>query len=447
MLAVVAGLWVAISPWFLALQAPVARNSTANDLIIGLAVAAVGLFAIAGARGFMGLEMGSLLLGIWLITSPFILATKFTIDTPMYWSNIWSGGLIAVLALASLAGLRRARERAGGATGGGMTPHDQGFVAGIYFGGTKAALVAADLEGHRLTVWRIPAQAGGGADTMVERVLAAARDLVAQTTAHTGWRMAAAAAVSTGAARPGRILLATDNPGRRGLTPEEVVRELSTQRVAVSNEVQAAALAEARWGALARDGPGLFVNLGTGLSVALVVNGRVVTGAHGAAGEIGYRRLGISAGRALAPGHPRVDEAISFELAGEPLDTLAAHVASLVLAVDPATIAVGGGLNHAAGIILPRLRATLERAVPFPPKVRLAHFTRDAPLVGAVALALDVAEPGRRPIRAAPADEKAAAHEQRKASRAGPRCGSYRLACHWQWNGGNACEPRRGSGG
>jgi hypothetical protein len=113
MLAVVAGLWVAISPWFLALQAPVARNSTANDLVIGLAVAAVGLFAIAGARGFMGLEMGSLLLGIWLIISPFILATKFTIDTPMYWSNIWSGGLIAVLALASLAGLRRARERTG----------------------------------------------------------------------------------------------------------------------------------------------------------------------------------------------------------------------------------------------------------------------------------------------------------------------------------------------
>jgi hypothetical protein len=74
--------------------------------------------------------------------------------------------------------------------------------------------------------------------------------------------------------------------------------------------------------------------------------------------------------------------------------------------------------------------------------VRPAHFTRDAPLVGAVALALDVAEPGSWPARAARADVKAAAHGQRKASRAAPRCRPYRLACQWQWNGGNAWEPR-----
>ena len=109
MLAIVTGLWVAISPWFLSLQSPMTQNSTVNNLVIGLAVAALGVFAIAGARGFLGLEMGSLLLGVWLIISPFILAAKFTINPPMYWSNIWSGGLVVVLALASLAGLRRAR--------------------------------------------------------------------------------------------------------------------------------------------------------------------------------------------------------------------------------------------------------------------------------------------------------------------------------------------------
>lgn len=108
-LAMLGGLWVAISPWFLVLQAPVARNATANDLIIGLAVAALGLFAVSGVRGFMGLEVGSFLLGIWLIISPFVLDAKYAIQTPMYWSNVWAGGVIAVLALASLAGLRRAR--------------------------------------------------------------------------------------------------------------------------------------------------------------------------------------------------------------------------------------------------------------------------------------------------------------------------------------------------
>lgn len=111
MLGMLTGLWVAISPWFLTLQAGGGRNATANDLITGLAVTAFGLLAIAGMRGFPGLEVGSGLLGIWLIISPFILDAKYAIQAPMYWSNIWSGGVIAVLALASLAGLRRARAR------------------------------------------------------------------------------------------------------------------------------------------------------------------------------------------------------------------------------------------------------------------------------------------------------------------------------------------------
>jgi hypothetical protein len=108
MLGMLTGLWVAISPWFLTLQAGGGRNATANDLITGLAVTAFGLLAIAGMRGFPGLEVGSGLLGIWLIISPFILNAKFSIQAPMYWSNIWAGALIVVLALGALAGLRPA---------------------------------------------------------------------------------------------------------------------------------------------------------------------------------------------------------------------------------------------------------------------------------------------------------------------------------------------------
>ena len=108
-LGMLTGLWVAISPWFLMLQAPGARNATASNLIIGLAVAGLGLFGVCGIRGFLGMEVGSLLLGIWLIVSPFILDAKFAIQAPMYWSNIWAGAIIALLALGSLAALRRAR--------------------------------------------------------------------------------------------------------------------------------------------------------------------------------------------------------------------------------------------------------------------------------------------------------------------------------------------------
>lgn len=101
-LGALAGVWIAISPWFLTLG----RRETATDLIVGLVVAAIGAFSIAGRRGFLGLQAGSLLLGIWLIITPFILAAQFAVSAPMYWSNGFGGFAVIVFALASLAGMR-----------------------------------------------------------------------------------------------------------------------------------------------------------------------------------------------------------------------------------------------------------------------------------------------------------------------------------------------------
>ena len=56
-----AGLWVAISPWFLVLQSPRGGNTTAGNLIIGLAVAGLCLLTITGARGAERLQGASLL--------------------------------------------------------------------------------------------------------------------------------------------------------------------------------------------------------------------------------------------------------------------------------------------------------------------------------------------------------------------------------------------------
>jgi hypothetical protein len=74
----------------------------AGLLISGLAVAAVGAFALASPRGFSGLQLGSLLLGIWLIIAPPILDHKHPIAHAMYWSNSFSGGALIALAAAGL---------------------------------------------------------------------------------------------------------------------------------------------------------------------------------------------------------------------------------------------------------------------------------------------------------------------------------------------------------
>jgi hypothetical protein len=102
-LAGLTGLWVAISPWFLTLQLPASSaNAKISDLIVGLAVAIAGLLAAGSLRGLASLAGAGLTTGIWLIIAPFILAAKYSVTASMYWSNIWSGGIVIVACLALL---------------------------------------------------------------------------------------------------------------------------------------------------------------------------------------------------------------------------------------------------------------------------------------------------------------------------------------------------------
>ena len=100
-LAVLTGVWVALSPWFLTLQQG-GTNANVVNLISGLAVAAVGAFALANPRAFASLQVGSALLGVWLIVAGPILSAKFTIADSMFWSNSLAGGVLIVLAAAGL---------------------------------------------------------------------------------------------------------------------------------------------------------------------------------------------------------------------------------------------------------------------------------------------------------------------------------------------------------
>jgi SPW repeat len=109
MAGMLAGLWVAISPWFLSLQG-YGGNATATDLIVGLAVVALAVFGVTG-RGLPSQQAATALAGVWLIISPFILDAKFPITAAMYWSNVWAGGVIAVLAFCALALIRTGATR------------------------------------------------------------------------------------------------------------------------------------------------------------------------------------------------------------------------------------------------------------------------------------------------------------------------------------------------
>jgi glucokinase len=212
----------------------------------------------------------------------------------------------------------------------------------------------------------------------------------------------------------GRVALAANLPQWEGPSIAGLLEKI-TLPTAIVNDVKAAALAEARRGSGQDASIVLYVNLGTGFAVAVTVDGRLETGAHGAAGELGYwvgasddegARAGKTpleariggwgvAARARMLGH----DLSAAEVAAADAPTLrtlwlavadeaARAVANAATFADPDVVVLGGGMSRD-----PRLRAAIEdavaRFVPVPPPVRTARFGRDAGLIGAALAAWD----------------------------------------------------------
>jgi len=301
------------------------------------------------------------------------------------------------------------------------TDREWDFVVAIDFGGTKVALATAGLDGAILEQRQLPTEAHRGAPQVVRRALAEAATLVERTVERCGGRCLGVGAVSPGIVREDRVDLVPTLPGWERLGIAGLLRDgLRLERVVVANDVKAAGEAEARWGSLSGADPALYVSLGTGVAAALIVGGRVVTGAHGAAGEVGYSLRGTGDEHGAADGRAPLEERVSgsaigrrashllggdvsaerlFELAAtdvrarflvdETLAELAVHVANWAVLLDPARIAVGGGLMRSGDVVLAALRHRVAFAVPYPPELVPARFVHDAALRGAIALVLD----------------------------------------------------------
>jgi glucokinase len=298
---------------------------------------------------------------------------------------------------------------------------DSPVVLGLDFGGTKIAMAVCELSGDRLGAATVGSGGELGAQASFERGVSVARDLLAAKAP--GRRLAAVGVATFGIPYEDRVELA---PAISGWDQLALGRELRAAfagaQIRMATDSKAAAQAEARWGALAGYDPAVYLNLGTGLSAAIVLGGRVVSGANGAAGEIGYNLRAISdvgtalsarvpledmvSGQALARrvnGGPPMAAADVFEAAASDPDVdalvtsfvteLAFHLVNLAICLDPARIAVGGGMVRSWARLQPSLERALSAGVPFPPELVVARFPADAPLIGAVALAIDAAGP------------------------------------------------------
>lgn len=196
--------------------------------------------------------------------------------------------------------------------------------------------------------------------------------------------------------------------GRPGLVPE--IGETLGTGIGIDNDVNLAAVAERRRGSgRGTEGFALLWLGQEGLGLAIDINGTLLRGARGGAGEIGYmplhspdRKLDLQnlvGGRAvLALGHEygitgRTPAAIMAEAAARPdrsagflselADRITVGLAAVVAVLDPALVVLAGPVAQAGGpLLLAAVRKAMSGTAPLESALALTTIADDAVLLG-----------------------------------------------------------------
>jgi glucokinase len=185
---------------------------------------------------------------------------------------------------------------------------------------------------------------------------------------------------------------------------------------AVLNDANGALLGEAWLGALRGKRTALMLTLGTGVGGAVMVDGKLWTGANGCAGEIGHmwvspddelEALASATAVAASAGTKNAEDAArraregdafareAFDHAGRALGVV---LAGLVNVLNPEAICIGGGMGAALDLLEPPLLAELDarafRLAREAVDIFPAALGGDAGLLGAAWLALQGGDDG-----------------------------------------------------
>ena len=301
-----------------------------------------------------------------------------------------------------------------------------GWVAGIDVGRVWVRAAIANIAGT-VVARRDERARVGSAKTLIGQIGAVARRLA--TEAGVRWPDVTQAVLgSPGVFDPvhGYVAMAPNLPGwgRHGLV--EAVREELGTNVTFENDVNLAALAEREHGHGLNARSFVFLAVGTGIGMALVIDGRLYRGAHGAAGEVAYLPLGMGDPRdpanrrrgafeeaAAAAGVVRIakklgftagttaekvftaakrGDAIARKVVRKEAQQLAMAIATITPVLDPELVILGGGIGRNGELLLEPIEHELRQLLPFRPRVVISALGEDAVLQGAIATALEVAQ-------------------------------------------------------
>jgi glucokinase len=264
-------------------------------------------------------------------------------------------------------------------------------------GGTsmKGAVLAADGRGGEFRRWPTPRAAGP--DAVVAAILQAVDDLV----------QSADNPVAIGLVVPGvvddyaGVAVYSENIEWHDVPFRALVAERTGLPVGFGHDVRAGGLAEREFGVAAGVDDVLFLPIGTGISGAMFVEGRLIENMY--AGEIGH--IDVGSGRACACGAQGCLEATASgasiarmyteatgeqvsgslgvlqrmqqgddaarQVWGQAVGALARALATYVSLLAPELIVVAGGLSEAGDVLLDPLRARLSELLVWQREPRL----------------------------------------------------------------------------
>ena len=302
-----------------------------------------------------------------------------------------------------------------------------GYVVGIDIGRAWIRIAAADLAGE-IVARRDARNRARGAATLVRTVGEVAHDVVAA--AGLTWKRVAHTVVGgPGVFDPDsdRLSYAPNVPGWARPGVMSSLREALPPTVSLDNDANLAAVGERSYGSGRDAGTFVYVSVGTGIGMGVIIDGELYRGAHGAAGEVGYlplgadevepagrdaRRRGIleeaasadavvrTAKRLGMAGASSAKRVFSAARAGDELalaaveaeaNRLALVVGTVAAIVDPEFVLLGGGIGSNIDLLRPPLERRLAALTPLAPPVAEGELGQDAIVLGAVASALDTA--------------------------------------------------------
>ena len=276
------------------------------------------------------------------------------------------------------------------------------YAFGIDLGGTTAKVGLFTTAGELLEKWEVPTDTSNAGEHILENLAAAVQGKMQEK------GLTADQVEGVGIGVPGPVLNSRIVPiicanlggwGNRNVA-EELSALLGGIKVLVGNDANVAALGEIWVGAAKGCRSAVMVTLGTGVGGGVIVNGRVIDGAHGAGGEIGHipvnRHETATCGcgkhgcleqyssatgvvrcmKKLLDENPdtpctlrgtdfaakdvfdaaRSGDVLAAREVDEMTDTLGMALASIAATTDPEMFMIGGGVSRAGDVLFTPLR-------------------------------------------------------------------------------------------